>query len=98
MRDDETYENFFRQMYGNIPRTSGPIRLEGMDRHRTITNYFTRMRLVSHAGEMNFSHKGALEGAPAGFRPWFDVPRPGFASGSSSDTGPRWTARREIVT
>lgn len=71
MRGD--YENFFRQMYGNVPNVWSDT-LEGMDRHRTITNYFTRMRLVSHAGEMNFSHKGVLEGAPAGFRPWFAYP------------------------
>ncbi len=73
MRDDERYENFFRHMYGNVPNVWSDA-LEGMDRHRIITNYFTRMRLMSHAGEMDFSHKGGLEGAPAGFRPWFAYP------------------------
>lgn len=73
MRDDQTYENYFRQMYGNVPSIWSDA-LAGMDRHRIITNYFTRMRLVSPAGEMDFSHKGAPEGVPAGFRPWFDYP------------------------
>ena len=73
MRDDATYEDFFRQMYGNLPNVWSEA-LIGMDRHRVITNYFTRMRLMSHAGEMDFSHKGGLEGAPLGFRPWFAYP------------------------
>ena len=73
MRDDEAYESFFRHMYGNTPNVWSDA-LEGMDRNRIIANYFTRMRLMSHAGEMDFSHKGGLEGAPAGFRPWFDYP------------------------
>lgn len=73
MRDDETYRDFFRKMYGNDPNVWSDA-LEGMDRQRIITNYFTRMRLMSHAGEMDFSHKGRLEGAPAGFRPWFSYP------------------------
>ena len=73
MRDDEACEDFFRQMYGNRPDAWSDT-LQGMDRNRIITNYFTRMRLVSHAGEMDFSHKGTLEGAPAGFRPWLAYP------------------------
>ncbi len=73
MRDDEAYGSFFRQMYGNAPEAWSDS-LVGMDRHRVITNYFTRMRLVTPAGEMDFSHKGSLDGAPAGFRPWFEFP------------------------
>lgn len=73
MRDDGAYENFFRQMYGNTPAAWSDA-LVGMDRHRVITNYFTRMRLVTPAGKMDFSHKGSLEGAPVGFRPWFEFP------------------------
>ena len=73
IRDDKAYQNFFRRMYGNVPNVWSDA-LRGMDRHRVITNYFTRMRLMSHAGEMDFSHKGGLEDAPAGVRPWFEFP------------------------
>ena len=64
---------FFRAMYGNEPALwdSG---LVGMDRHRAIVNYLTRMRLVDAAGRLDFIHKGTLEDRPAGFEPWFGYP------------------------
>lgn len=68
-------EQYFREMYGNEPDVWQED-LEGMPRWRVITNYFTRMRLVDANGVMNFSHKGALEDAPAGLSPWFAFERP----------------------
>ena len=32
------------------------------------------MRLVDGEARLNFSHKGALADAPAGWAPWFDYP------------------------
>ncbi len=61
---------FFKRMYGNQPACwSG--KLEGYDRLRTITNYFTRMRFCDSKGRMEFSAKGTLASQPAGFLPWF---------------------------
>ncbi|MGD8415581.1 MAG: symmetrical bis(5'-nucleosyl)-tetraphosphatase [Pseudomonadales bacterium] len=65
-------EHFFREMYGNEPNLWSPD-LEGMPRWRVITNYLTRMRLVDQNGAMDFSHKGALQDAPGGLLPWFDL-------------------------
>ena len=83
-----SYVEFFRHMYGNEP---GVWRedLQGMDRLRAITNFFTRMRLLDGSQSMNFSHKGALNGAPEGLRPWYRFPaeRP---SNSFLVTGPHW--------
>jgi bis(5'-nucleosyl)-tetraphosphatase (symmetrical) len=66
----DDYDTFFEKMYGNDP-TLWSTSLCGMSRYRIITNYFTRMRLVSSVGEMEFSLKGALEDVPSGFDPWF---------------------------
>lgn len=71
-RDEHTsYVEFFQQMYGNEPNLWSD-ELQGMARLRLITNYFTRLRLVNDVGAMDFVHKGALQEAPAGWRPWFE--------------------------
>ena len=64
---------FFKAMYGNEPAQWDDA-LTGMARLRAITNHLTRMRLVDAAGVMEFSHKGALAQAPAGYKPWFAYP------------------------
>ncbi|MAR89364.1 MAG: symmetrical bis(5'-nucleosyl)-tetraphosphatase [Pseudomonadota bacterium] len=61
---------FFNNMYGNTP-AHWDQQLTGPDRWRTITNFFTRMRLIDAAGNMDFNHKDSLENAPEGFSPWF---------------------------
>jgi len=66
------FRRFFAEMYGNRPdcwRES----VQGMDRWRVITNYFTRMRLVDDAGRLEFRHKGDLEDVPAGWYPWYQI-------------------------
>ena len=68
-----SHEAFFRGMYGDEPRAWSRS-LSGMARWRTIVNYFTRMRFVTAAGELDFVHKGPAREAPLGFRPWFDFP------------------------
>lgn len=66
---------YFQQMYGNDPgRWSDD--LEGMDRWRVITNYFTRMRFVASDGTLDLASKEGAEQGPEGFAPWFRYARP----------------------
>lgn len=68
-----TSKRFFREMYGNEPsRWSNS--LLGMDRHRTITNYLTRMRCIGPEGELTFEHVLGESRCPEGYKPWFDYP------------------------
>lgn len=64
---------FFDAMYGNVPDTWSDT-LQGAERLRTITNYFTRMRFVTETGTLDFSAKESVDSAPPGFRPWFEYP------------------------
>ncbi len=69
--DDETsYQTYFQLMYGNEP-DCWSNELTGMLRLRSITNYFTRIRLIDESGKLEFTHKGTLDDAPAGWQPWF---------------------------
>lgn len=65
--------SFFAQMYGNQP-AGWDEHQQGPTRWRTITNYFTRMRLVKPDGSLDFSYKGPLDAVPDGLFPWFDAP------------------------
>ena len=64
------YARYFEHMYGNDPDLWSEG-LSGMDRHRSITNYFTRMRLIDVEGRLNLTHKEGPEDAPPGFFPWY---------------------------
>lgn len=68
-------EAYFRQMYGNYPER-WQDELEGMDRWRMITNYFTRMRFIAEDGTLELATKEAAGHAPVGYAPWFNFPRP----------------------
>lgn len=66
------FHEFLGRMYGNKPiRWSS--HLEGWDRLRFIVNCFTRMRLCTADGKLEFNYKGELHNAPAGYRPWFEL-------------------------
>lgn len=65
---------FFSAMYGNDPACWDNT-LQGYDRLRCITNYFTRMRLVSRDGSLEFSYKGDAKFSPKGYYPWFKHPK-----------------------
>ena len=67
------YREFLRSMYGNEP-VRWRDDLEGYDRLRIIINAMTRMRLATADGTLEFSHKLGLDGMPAGYLPWYDVP------------------------
>ena len=67
--NSENSGHFLNQMYGNVPN-SWNENLEGMTRLRVITNYFTRMRLCSNNGELNFTDSDPNIGSHR-FLPWF---------------------------
>ncbi|MDO8311819.1 MAG: symmetrical bis(5'-nucleosyl)-tetraphosphatase [Sideroxyarcus sp.] len=73
LRGDD-YPTFLARMYGNTPH-SWDDELSGYKRLRVITNAFTRMRICTLQGEMEFKFKGEVERIPAGYLPWFDVPK-----------------------
>ena len=67
------YQNWLHYMYGNQPaQWRGD--LTGNDRLRIIVNAATRLRFCSVDGLMEFGTKKGVDGAPAGYMPWFDVP------------------------
>ena len=70
----KSYKEFLANMYGNTPnkwRSS----LKGYERLRVITNALTRMRFCTPGGQMEFESKEGLEDGPAGYIPWFKVPK-----------------------
>ena len=67
-------EEYFTHMYGNEPACWSDS-LEGMDRWRAITNYFTRMRFIAQDGRLELATKEPADNAPEGFAPWFQFSR-----------------------
>jgi len=61
---------FFSHMYGNEPRAWRDD-LEGNERLRVITNYFTRMRYCDAEGNLELQNKMPPAQGPAGYLPWF---------------------------
>lgn len=72
LRSDD-YVKFLEHMYGNTPN-SWDDELSGYKRLRVITNAFTRLRICTLAGEMEFKYKGVMANIPEGNLAWFDVP------------------------
>jgi len=73
LRSDD-YVTFLERMYGNSP-INWDDSLSGYERLRVIVNAFTRMRICTKEGEMEFNFKGEMNNIPAGYLPWFDVPK-----------------------
>ena len=73
LRSDE-YGTFLGRMYGNFPH-QWDDGLTGHKRLRVVVNAFTRMRICTKKGEMEFKFKGEVENIPAGYLPWFDIPK-----------------------
>lgn len=67
--------DYFAHMYGNRP-AAWDEHLEGMDRWRVITNYFTRMRFIADDGSLELTAKESADYAPEGYAPWFEYRRP----------------------
>lgn len=68
-------KSFLAAMYGNEPAAWSET-LTGNTRLRVITNFLTRMRLLSVDGSMDFEHKEDLSIMPPGLHPWFMLPNP----------------------
>lgn len=68
------FVEFFKAMYGNSPDRWSKS-LEGMERLRTIVNYFTRMRFCTQQGQLDLFNKEGLNTQPKGFSPWFELER-----------------------
>ena len=64
---------FLQRMYGNEP-TAWDDSLQGDARLRVIVNALTRLRFCTDEGVMEFAAKEGAGAAPAGYRPWFEVP------------------------
>ncbi|MBA4381358.1 MAG: diadenosine tetraphosphatase [Sideroxydans sp.] len=73
LRGDD-YVKFLEHMYGNMPNLWDD-ELTGYKRLRVITNAFTRLRVCTPDGEMEYKFKGEVEKIPAGYVPWFEVPK-----------------------
>ena len=80
---------FLTRMYGNRP-DHWEDDLTGYKRLRVITNAFTRMRICTAQGGMEFKFKGEVQNVPAGYIPWFDLP--GRASASATVIFGHWSA------
>lgn len=84
------WTGFLGQMYGNLPDRWDDA-LAGIERLRCIVNAFTRMRLCTPDGAMDFTQKESA-GAPAGslLVPWFDLP--GRKTGDVTVVFGHWSA------
>ncbi len=69
----DDYRDFCAHMYGSRPERWDDA-LTGWDRLRVVINAFTRMRICTPDGAMEFRHKGELADIPADYLPWFDAP------------------------
>lgn len=67
------YVDFLERMYGNKP-TKWSTKLGKHRRRRFAVNAFTRMRLCTRKGELDFSHTCAPSKAPKDLMPWYNVP------------------------
>lgn len=68
------YVDLLAHMYGNQPN-HWRDEWVGYDRLRVIINAFTRLRICTNNGEMEFKFKGETKDIPHGYLPWFDVPQ-----------------------
>lgn len=73
LRSDR-YRDYFANMYGNQPNRWRDD-LQGPERWRLITNYFTRMRFCATDSTLELSAKGGLDSGLPGFAPWFAHPK-----------------------
>ena len=65
---------FFTHMYGNEP-SRWDDSLQGPDRWRTITNFFTRLRMLDQTGHIDLIHKESLTAKPEHLHAWYEYPQ-----------------------
>ncbi len=83
------HHDYLAHMYGNHP-DHWRDDLSGYSRLRVITNAFTRMRICTLQGEMEFKFKAEVQAVPAGYYPWFEVP--GRTSANATVVCGHWSA------
>jgi bis(5'-nucleosyl)-tetraphosphatase (symmetrical) len=88
------YVTFLEKMYGNTPQQWDDA-LTGYKRLRVITNAFSRLRVCSAQGEMQYKFKGEVKDMPQGYLPWFEVP--GRASAQATVLFGHWSALGLLV-
>ncbi len=69
----EDLRGFLQGMYGNQPDRWRDD-LHGAERWRFVVNVLTRIRFCSDDGRIDLKSKEGAASAPAGLRPWFDIP------------------------
>ncbi|MBI5438024.1 MAG: symmetrical bis(5'-nucleosyl)-tetraphosphatase [Nitrosomonadales bacterium] len=93
------YASFLAHMYGNSPHNWDDS-LTGYKRLRVVVNAFTRMRICTAEGKMEFKFKGEVQDIQEGYLPWFDIPK--RASADSTVIFGHWSAlgllnRRNVI-
>ena len=83
------HHDYLAHMYGNHPNHWRDD-LSGYSRLRVITNAFTRMRICTLQGEMEFKFKAEVQAVPAEYFPWFEAP--GRASVNATVVCGHWSA------
>lgn len=73
LQSDQHLE-FYQHMYGDKPEHWSETHT-GWQRVRFITNMFTRMRYLGEDGQATLSAKGPPGSQPAGYSPWYEIPR-----------------------
>jgi bis(5'-nucleosyl)-tetraphosphatase (symmetrical) len=68
----DDYLQYFANMYGNKP-DNWSDELQGWDRLRVITNYFTRLRYCEENGKMEFTEKSTPGEQKSIYLPWFEI-------------------------
>lgn len=74
LADSESRQQFFDNMYGNQPAYWDES-WTGTERWRTITNMFTRMRLLDQSAALDLEFKETVAAAPPHLTPWYDWPQ-----------------------
>lgn len=73
LQDPAQRSQFFLNMYGNEP-SRWDNQLQGHERWRTITNFFTRLRLIDSNGHIDLIHKESLTVKPDHLHAWYECP------------------------
>lgn len=69
----DNFRDFLTHLYANQPDLWSDD-LTGIDRLRSITNYFTRMRFCDAIGRLELGYNGTVAQVPGTLYPWYEVP------------------------
>ncbi len=71
----DNFQEFFKHLLGNQP-ACWDHKLSGYERYRCIVNVFTRMRLCTLRGCLDFRSKGLVSNSSSAYQPWFKLLKP----------------------